>query len=134
HSYSAGQILYVHCRCEDCQGLRFWAFRCAARTAKLRGGQRRRDSLRAARRAPVDLEFIYVRDRGTCGLCGERVADADLSLDHVIPISKGGLHQPDNVQLAHRSCNSRKYDRDLSRAGRWPFGLTPPEHWRIPDD
>ena len=33
------------------------------------------------------------------------------SIDHVKPISKGGLHEWGNVQLAHFSCNSKKGDK-----------------------
>ncbi|WP_158070491.1 HNH endonuclease [Streptomyces luteocolor] len=33
------------------------------------------------------------------------------SLDHVIPLSRGGSHRRDNVQLAHLRCNLRKNNR-----------------------
>lgn len=33
------------------------------------------------------------------------------TLDHIIPLSKGGTHTWDNVQLAHMSCNAGKCDR-----------------------
>ena len=33
------------------------------------------------------------------------------SVDHMIPIAKGGTHTWDNVQLAHRYCNSIKSDK-----------------------
>ncbi|MEO3856223.1 HNH endonuclease signature motif containing protein [Acrocarpospora sp. B8E8] len=32
------------------------------------------------------------------------------TLDHVIPLAKGGLHEPGNLQLAHFICNSTKRD------------------------
>jgi len=31
-----------------------------------------------------------------------------MSIDHIIPLSRGGTHEPDNVQLAHFICNSIK--------------------------
>lgn len=31
-----------------------------------------------------------------------------VSLDHVVPLSQGGAHDPANVQLAHLTCNVRK--------------------------
>lgn len=50
-----------------------------------------------------------------CHLCGEPI---DMSLrfphsmsatiDHVVPLSKGGTHTYDNIRPAHLSCNSRK--------------------------
>lgn len=53
-----------------------------------------------------------------CALCGEPV-EKDLiytdpmsaSLDHIVPLSKGGVHSFDNCQLAHLSCNKKKWNR-----------------------
>lgn len=63
----------------------------------------------------IDLDKLYERDRGTCQLC-HRPVDRDLrwphpgseSLDHKIPIVRGGAHVWDNVQLVHALCNWRK--------------------------
>ncbi|MFI6594983.1 HNH endonuclease [Nonomuraea sp. NPDC050536] len=67
---------------------------------------------------PVRFSEIAERDKWTCGLCRKRVAPAlawpdpmSPSLDHVIPLTKGGLHDPANVQLAHLQCNTRKNNR-----------------------
>lgn len=68
--------------------------------------------------APVYRKKIYTRDGWICQLCLESV-DPTLkfpeylspTLDHVIPLAKGGTHEPANVQLAHFICNSRKSDR-----------------------
>lgn len=51
---------------------------------------------------------IYLRDGGACVTCG---ADDDLTIDHIIPRSKGGTHDDDNLQTLCRSCNSRKGSR-----------------------
>jgi 5-methylcytosine-specific restriction endonuclease McrA len=63
--------------------------------------------------APVDTPAVRERDDGHCGICGEPVSVADQSLDHIVPIARGGTHEPANVQLAHRVCNSRKGARLL---------------------
>ena len=61
----------------------------------------------------------------TCALCGEKCDTNDFkiidgtvvcgnlypSLDHIIPMAKGGSHTWDNVQIAHRRCNSLKGDK-----------------------
>lgn len=60
---------------------------------------------------------IYERDRWVCQLCGQRIDQRrkfpdmmSASLDHIIPLSKGGEHVKANVQTAHFLCNSRKSD------------------------
>ena len=70
----------------------------------------------------ITLKKLYRRDKGKCALCGGECDMDDYkvingaivcgndypSIDHIVPISKGGLHSWDNVQLAHRRCNSIK--------------------------
>lgn len=64
---------------------------------------------------PID---IYERDIWICGLCSTPV-DPDCawpdpmspSLDHVLPLSLGGTHTYENVQLAHLTCNVSKGNR-----------------------
>lgn len=56
----------------------------------------------------VDPAEVRTRVSGMCGICNGFVAITDQSLDHIIPLSKGGTHEYANIQLAHRICNSRK--------------------------
>lgn len=63
----------------------------------------------------INLKRLYQRDRGFCQICGKHLefiediqSDNYPSIDHIIPIAKGGLHSWDNVQLACRGCNDRK--------------------------
>jgi 5-methylcytosine-specific restriction endonuclease McrA len=81
-------------------------------------GHRYRARLRAAYVAPVNRALIYLRDEYTCQLCHLPVDMTTLSpqpfapsLDHVIPLARGGTHELNNVQLAHVICNSIKSDR-----------------------
>jgi len=48
---------------------------------------------------------VYARDGYRCCICG---AAERLSVDHIIPISKGGSDELDNLQTLCWSCNSRK--------------------------
>lgn len=59
----------------------------------------------------VSLDAIYERDKGLCGICGKALNRVVAIGDHIIPLSKGGLHNYANVQLAHPSCNSKKGTR-----------------------
>lgn len=63
---------------------------------------------------------IYERDNWTCGICELPVDPNEAypepgspSLDHIVPISRGGSHEPGNVQCAHLYCNIVKGNRDL---------------------
>lgn len=57
----------------------------------------------------IKMADVIAKSRGQCGICGKRVALKDRSLDHIVPLSKGGTHTYANVQLAHFSCNSSKW-------------------------
>lgn len=66
----------------------------------------------------INLTRLFIRDKGVCQICGKDIDfDCDPnsgeypSVDHIIPLSKGGLHSWDNVQLACRRCNWEKGDR-----------------------
>ena len=54
---------------------------------------------------------IYRRDNFTCSYCGCKPGTEELSLDHIVPKSKGGLTSWTNVTLCCRKCNSRKADK-----------------------
>lgn len=65
----------------------------------------------------ITLDKLIERDNGVCHICGEMVvrginynAPNYPTIDHVMPISKGGTHTWDNVKLAHRKCNIKKRD------------------------
>lgn len=79
--------------------------------------------------SPVVRIAIYERDGWICQLCLEPVSPdsppSDIwaaTLDHIIPRSHGGSDEEDNLQLAHRWCNSVKgdgtyYDADILKVG-----------------
>ncbi len=82
------------------------------------GSAKRRILLRLARVESFNNLEIFERDRWICGICGYEI-DKNLktphprspSIDHIIPLGRGGLHSRDNVQAAHFGCNSRKAAR-----------------------
>lgn len=89
--------------------------------------QNRRDNLKKDKRRvaaftkdthTISLAKLFERDGGVCWLCGE-LCDytADIngnmypSIDHVVPISKGGKDEWSNIKLAHRICNAKRGNR-----------------------
>lgn len=71
----------------------------------------------ARERAQAKRFDIYDRDGGRCHLCGKTVSRADFHIDHLIPVSKGGLTVPENLAVAHARCNQER------GAGRLPAQL-----------
>jgi 5-methylcytosine-specific restriction endonuclease McrA len=62
----------------------------------------------------VSRREVLRRDKHCCQYCG---SSKQLTLDHLIPTSKGGKHSWDNVVTACERCNNRKGDRTPQQAG-----------------
>jgi len=60
---------------------------------------------------------IFLRDENRCQYCGHRFPTQQLSLDHVVPRSQGGLTNWENIVCACLRCNVRKGGRTPSEAG-----------------
>ena len=58
----------------------------------------------------IDRDTVYEMHGGMCGIC-EQFIMGKFHVDHVIPLSKGGMHGYVNVQPAHPKCNEEKADR-----------------------
>lgn len=91
-------------------------------------GHQRNDVIRkrVKKEAVVDqditLNKLFKKDKGICKICGLKCDFNSIkyvngkkcssiyypTIDHIIPLSKGGLHSWNNIQLAHLSCNSSK--------------------------
>jgi 5-methylcytosine-specific restriction endonuclease McrA len=54
---------------------------------------------------------ILLRDRNTCQYCGEAKLPGELTLDHVVPRSRGGNSTWENLVACCHSCNRRKGNR-----------------------
>jgi hypothetical protein len=73
------------------------------------------------------------RDKFTCQYCGCKGRDNELTLDHVIPTSKGGKNTWLNLVTACMPCNQRKGDRLLAHLPGWKLRNAPrkPSPWEI---
>lgn len=60
---------------------------------------------------------LYRRDRYTCQYCGCEPGTEELTIDHVTPRCRGGRSTWTNCVLACVSCNKRKANRTIRRAG-----------------
>lgn len=53
------------------------------------------------------------KNGAACAICGNLIETMkDCTVDHIIPISKGGLTMIENCQLAHRNCNLSKGNKE----------------------
>lgn len=91
------------CWCKDCRA-----------PSKRAADIRRRRMKTSTQVEPVSHLVVADRDGWRCAICRGKVTRENWSLDHVVPLSKGGAHTYANVVLAHRRCNS------LRGAGRFP--------------
>ena len=66
------------------------------------------------RQLPLTRRNLFQRDHQTCQYCGSR--DQPLSIDHVVPRSRGGSDTWENVTTACLSCNVRKGNRTPKEA------------------
>lgn len=60
---------------------------------------------------PLNRRNIYHRDGNLCQYCGRKFPSSELSLDHVVPKSRGGGDTWENLVCACTACNSKKADK-----------------------
>lgn len=60
---------------------------------------------------------LYKRDKMQCQYCGCKPGSEELTIEHVIPRSKGGLTTWENCVLACVACNRKKADKTPAQAG-----------------
>jgi len=100
--------------------------RCSLKCSKAKRAERQGHRHRARKYGceydpSVTTKRLIERDGLRCAICGEMCDQNDHrwsewfgplypTLDHIIPLSKGGSHAWDNVQVAHAICNATKRD------------------------
>jgi 5-methylcytosine-specific restriction endonuclease McrA len=72
---------------------------------------------RDAHRRKITRRAVFARDAWTCQYCGSH---SNLTVDHVIPRSKGGTSSWENIVASCAPCNRRKGDRLPKQAGMHP--------------
>lgn len=125
------------CRCAECRAYKTQQARVFREQYKAKHGvsyrtlyktkpeeygerHRKRDAARRARKVGATIELfthqeVFERDAWLCGICSTAV-DRTLSyphpmspsLDHVVPLARGGEHSRANTRLAHLNCNVRR--------------------------
>lgn len=61
----------------------------------------------------------------TCWICGDTIEEGQWSIDHLIPLSRGGGHGLKNLRVAHKLCNERRANPEpetvIERCSRDPL-------------
>ncbi|MEO1498650.1 MAG: HNH endonuclease [Planctomycetota bacterium] len=68
-------------------------------------------------RVRLNRRNLFARDGSRCQYCGKSFATSELSIDHVVPVCRGGGTTWDNVVCACVKCNVRKGGRTPEQAG-----------------
>jgi len=69
---------------------------------------------------------VFARDQYTCRYCGQTPPGVVLEIEHVIPVSRGGTNDIDNLVAACRECNQGKGTREAVL----PISAPPPRGLR----
>ncbi len=83
---------------------------------------------RDAHRRKITRRAVFARDDWTCQYCGSR---SNLTVDHVIPRSKGGASSWENIVASCAPCNRRKGDRTPAQANMHPHRAPRTPHAEI---
>lgn len=89
---------------------------CRRKRDRYTRGRRYRDLAQKGHSDPsVTLEAVFEKFNGQCCICNNKLSfDFEItsnrypSIDHIIPLSRGGFHEWNNVQLLCRGCNIKK--------------------------
>jgi uncharacterized protein (DUF983 family) len=93
-------------------------------------GRRReaRKTLSGEHYTAEDMNKIFRRQRKRCAICGEKVAEADRSDDHIVSLLMGGSDAVSNMQVVHIRCNQSKGGRHpIEHMQRITRGLAQPK-------
>ena len=69
------------------------------------------------RKSQCTKKNVNFRDLYVCQYCQKRLSQGSATIDHVVPVSKGGGLTWKNVVTACRDCNNKKGDKDLDKCG-----------------
>ena len=66
--------------------------------------------------APFSKRNVLIRDKFTCQYCGD-ISSQKMTIDHIVPQSKGGPNTWENTVACCSRCNAKKADKSLKESG-----------------
>lgn len=68
-------------------------------------------------------KYVFARDKYQCQSCGKTSSQTKLTVDHIIPLARGGQNDISNLQTLCFTCNQEKTDKLDPRFRRHFQGL-----------
>lgn len=65
----------------------------------------------------LTLKNLRIRDKDTCIYTGKKLKTSEMSIEHIVPTSKNGKNEWENVGLAHKDVNSKRGNKELTDVG-----------------
>jgi hypothetical protein len=62
----------------------------------------------------LDRQALLEKFGGNCGICGKQIEGVTFDIDHIVPRSRGGTDDPDNLRPTHAVCNRSKSANELA--------------------
>ncbi|MBK7578971.1 MAG: HNH endonuclease [Myxococcales bacterium] len=80
----------------------------------------RRSFATTKRGVKFSRQNVHVRDGFACVYCGAKPPRSSLTCDHVLPRSRGGRTDWENIVTACLACNGKKANKTPDESGMWP--------------
>lgn len=68
-------------------------------------------------RKKLNKSYVLIRDSFICQYCGKKLRESEITFDHIIPRSRGGRNNWQNLATACPECNAKKADKLPEEAG-----------------
>ncbi len=75
--------------------------------------RRAREYGAGGRYTKADIEALFVEQSGLCNGCRADFCEISYTIDHKIPLARGGTNDPENLQLLCQPCNASKNARTM---------------------
>jgi len=118
-------ILYMyHDKCTVLDWYDDWVVRSARWETRVPAVIMHKDYLKRRTTPRFSKQSMYLRDMYTCQYCDNLFAKTSLTVDHVIPVSKGGKLRWDNCVAACSPCNVAKGNKTHMKPKTTPYTPT----------
>jgi 5-methylcytosine-specific restriction endonuclease McrA len=105
-------VMYMyHDKCNVLEWYDDWMVRSPSWETRVPAVIMLKEYMQKSRKPRFSKSNLYLRDMYECGYCGSRHFKSELTIDHVVPISRGGKTAWDNCISSCGPCNSHKGNR-----------------------